>query len=194
MRLLEERIKRDGVVRGTDVLKVDKFLNHQMDVNLFMEMGKEFQRLFAGEKINKILTIEASGIGIACVVAQCFGVPVLFAKKSKTKNIAGDVYTAKVESFTHGRVYDIIVSKEFLGPEDRVLLIDDFLANGAALMGLISLVREADATLVGAGICVEKAFQPGGERIRQMGVRVESLVRVRSMSEESGVVFCTEGE
>lgn len=194
MRLLEERIKRDGVVRGTDVLKVDKFLNHQMDVNLFLEMGKEFQRLFAGEKINKILTIEASGIGIACVVAQCFGVPVLFAKKSKTKNIAGDVYTAKVESFTHGRVYDIIVSKEFLGTEDRILLIDDFLANGAALMGLISLVREANATLIGAGICVEKAFQPGGERIRQMGVRVESLARVRSMSEESGVEFCTEGE
>ena len=194
MRLLEERIRRDGVVRGTDVLKVDKFLNHQMDVNLFMEMGKEFQRLFAGEKINKILTIEASGIGIACVVAQCFGVPVLFAKKSKTKNIAGDVYTAKVESFTHGRVYDIIVSKEFLGTEDRILLIDDFLANGAALMGLISLVREANATLIGAGICVEKAFQPGGERIRQMGVRVESLARVRSMSEESGVEFCTEGE
>ncbi len=194
MRLLEERIRRDGVVRGTDVLKVDKFLNHQMDVNLFMEMGKEFQRLFAGEKINKILTIEASGIGIACVVAQCFGVPVLFAKKSKTKNIAGDVYTAKVESFTHGRVYDIIVSKEFLGTEDRILLIDDFLANGAALMGLISLVREANATLIGAGICVEKAFQPGGERIRQMGVRVESLARVHSMSEESGVEFCTEGE
>lgn len=194
VRLLEERIRRDGVVRGTDVLKVDKFLNHQMDVNLFMEMGKEFQRLFAGEKINKILTIEASGIGIACVVAQCFGVPVLFAKKSKTKNIAGDVYTAKVESFTHGRVYDIIVSKEFLGTEDRILLIDDFLANGAALMGLISLVREANATLIGAGICVEKAFQPGGERIRQMGVRVESLARVRSMSEESGVEFCTEGE
>ena len=194
VRLLEERIRRDGVVRGTDVLKVDKFLNHQMDVNLFMEMGKEFQRLFAGEKINKILTIEASGIGIACVVAQCFGVPVLFAKKSKTKNIAGDVYTAKVESFTHGRVYDIIVSKEFLGTEDRILLIDDFLANGAALMGLISLVREANATLIGAGICVEKAFQPGGERIRQMGVRVESLARVRSMSEESGVVVCTEGE
>ena len=194
VRLLEERIRRDGFVRGTDVLKVDKFLNHQMDVNLFMEMGKEFQRLFAGEKINKILTIEASGIGIACVVAQCFGVPVLFAKKSKTKNIAGDVYTAKVESFTHGRVYDIIVSKEFLGTEDRILLIDDFLANGAALMGLISLVREANATLIGAGICVEKAFQPGGERIRQMGVRVESLARVRSMSEESGVEFCTEGE
>lgn len=194
MRLLEERILRDGVVRGTDVLKVDKFLNHQMDVNLFLEMGKEFQRLFAGEKINKILTIEASGIGIACVVAQCFKVPVLFAKKSKTKNIAGDVYTAKVESFTHGRVYDIIVSKEFLGPEDRVLLIDDFLANGAALMGLISLVREANATLIGAGICVEKAFQPGGERIRQMGVRVESLARVKRMSEEHGIEFCTEGE
>ena len=190
MRLLEDRIRKDGVVKGNDVLKVDKFLNHQMDVELFTVIGKEFQRLFEGEKITKILTIEASGIGIACVAAQCFGVPVLFAKKNKTKNIAGDVYTSKVESFTHGRVYDIIVSREFLRPEDRVLLIDDFLANGAALMGLITLVREAGATLIGAGICIEKAFQPGGQRIREMGVRVESLVRVKSMSEENGIEFC----
>ncbi len=122
--------------------------------------------------------------------AQCFGVPVLFAKKNKTKNIAGDVYTSKVESFTHGKVYDIIVSREFLGPEDRVLLIDDFLANGAALMGLITLVKEAGAVLVGAGICVEKAFQPGGQRIRDMGIRVESLARIKSMSEENGIEFC----
>jgi xanthine phosphoribosyltransferase len=190
MRLLEDRIRKDGVVKGNDVLKVDKFLNHQMDVELFTEIGKEFQRLFEGEKITKILTIEASGIGIACVAAQCFGVPVLFAKKNKTKNIAGDVYTSKVESFTHGRVYDIIVSREFLRPEDRVLLIDDFLANGAALMGLITLVREAGATLIVAGICIEKAFQPGGQRIREMGVRVESLARVKSMSEENGIEFC----
>lgn len=190
MRLLEDRIRKDGVVKGNDVLKVDKFLNHQMDVELFTEIGKEFQRLFEGEKITKILTIEASGIGIACVAAQCFGVPVLFAKKNKTKNIAGDVYTSKVESFTHGRVYDIIVSREFLRPEDRVLLIDDFLANGAALMGLIALVREAGATLIGAGICIEKAFQPGGQRIREMGVRVELLARVKSMSEENGIEFC----
>ncbi len=190
MRLLEERIRKDGVIKGNEVLKVDKFLNHQMDVELFTEIGKEFQRLFEGEKITKILTIEASGIGIACVAAQCFGVPVLFAKKNKTKNIAGDVYTSKVESFTHGRVYDIIVSKEFLKAEDRVLLIDDFLANGAALMGLITLVREAGATVNGAGICIEKAFQPGGQRIREMGVRVESLARVKSMSEENGIEFC----
>ena len=190
MKLMEERIRRDGVVKGNDVLKVDKFLNHQMDVELFDEIGREFRRLFEGEKITKILTIEASGIGIACVTAQCFGVPVLFAKKNKTKNIAGDVYTSEVESFTHGKVYDIIVSREFLGPEDRVLLIDDFLANGAALMGLITLVKEAGAVLVGAGICVEKAFQPGGQRIRDMGIRVESLARIKSMSEESGIEFC----
>ncbi len=189
MRLLEERIRKDGIVKGNDVLKVDRFLNHQMDVELFTEIGEEFRRLYAGEEITKILTIEASGIGIACVAAQCFKVPVLFAKKNKTKNIAGDVYTSKVESFTHGRVYDIIVSKEFLRPEDKVLLIDDFLANGAALMGLITLVEEAGAKLVGAGICVEKAFQPGGQRIRDMGIRVESLARIKSMSEEDGIEF-----
>jgi len=189
VKLLEQRIREDGVMEGEDVLKVDSFLNHQMDVSLFAEMGKEWARLFAGENVTKILTIEASGIGIACVVAQQFGVPVLFAKKNKTKNIAGEVYSAQVESFTHGRVYDIIVSKKFLGPGDRVLLIDDFLANGAALQGLIKLVRDSGATLVGAGIAVEKAFQPGGEMIRSMGVRVESLARIKSMSSK-GIEFC----
>ncbi|OUN20699.1 xanthine phosphoribosyltransferase [Pseudoflavonifractor sp. An85] len=189
MKLLEQRIREDGVMEGEDVLKVDSFLNHQMDVSLFAEMGKEWARLFAGDNVTKILTIEASGIGIACVVAQQFGVPVLFAKKNKTKNIAGEVYSAQVESFTHGRVYDIIVSKKFLGPGDRVLLIDDFLANGAALQGLIKLVRDSGATLVGAGIAVEKAFQPGGEMIRNMGVRVESLARIKSMSSK-GIEFC----
>ena len=186
---MEQRILEDGVMEGEDVLKVDSFLNHQMDVALFAEMGKEWARLFAQDNVTKILTIEASGIGIACVVAQQFGVPVLFAKKNKTKNIAGEVYSAQVESFTHGRVYDIIVSKKFLGPGDRVLLIDDFLANGAALQGLIKLVRDSGATLVGAGIAVEKAFQPGGELIRSMGVRVESLARIKSMSSQ-GIEFC----
>ena len=190
MELLKERIRRDGKVKGTDVLKVDSFLNHQMDVKLFQDMGREFLRLFGDCGVTKILTIEASGIGIACVAAQFFDCPVIFAKKNKTKNIAGDVYTSKVESFTHGRVYDIIVAKEFLLPEDRVLIIDDFLANGSALQGLINLVRDAGATLVGAGIAVEKAFQPGGDLIRSMGVRVESLARVKAMSVEGGVEFC----
>ena len=190
MRLLEERIRKDGVIKGNEVLKVDKFLNHQMDVELFTEIGKEFQRLFEGEKITKILTIEASGIGIACVAAQCFGVPVLFAKKNKTKNIAGDVYTSKVESFTHGRVYDIIVSKEFLKAEDRVLLIDDFLANGKALEGLIELVEVSGAELAGAGIVIEKGFQAGGDALRARGVRLESLAVVEHMEEETGgIVF-----
>ena len=190
MELLEARIRRDGKIRGGDVLKVDSFLNHQMDVELFNQIGQEFYRLFGGCGVNKILTIEASGIGIACITAQYFHCPVIFAKKNKTKNIAGDVYTSKVEFFTHGKVYDIIVSKEFLLPSDRVLLIDDFLANGSALQGLIQLVRAAGAGLVGAGICVEKAFQPGGDMIRGMGVRVESLARIASMSEEEGVTFC----
>ena len=189
MELLKERIRRDGKVKGTDVLKVDSFLNHQMDVELFAEIGKEFKRRFAGCEINKILTIEASGIGIACVVAQYFHCPVIFAKKTQTKNIAGEVYTSKVESFTHGRVYDIIVAKEFLGPGDRVLIIDDFLANGAALMGLSKLVEDAGATLVGAGIVIEKAFQPGGDRLRAKGLRIEALARVQSMNEETGVTF-----
>ena len=191
MKKLEERIRRDGTIRGTEVLKVDRFLNHQMDIALINEIGQEFYRIFQGNNVTKILTIEASGIGIACLTAQFFQVPVIFAKKNKTKNIAGDVYTSKVASFTHGRVYDIIVSKEFLGPEDRVLLIDDFLANGSALQGLINLVRDAGATLIGAGICVEKAFQPGGDLIRSMGVRVESLARVKSMDEAThSIEFC----
>ena len=189
MNFLEERIAKDGVVKEGNVLKVDSFLNHQMDIELFDEMGAEFKRRFANENINKILTIEASGIGIACVVAQYFHCPVIFAKKTQTKNIAGEVYTSKVESFTHGRVYDIIVAKEFLGPGDKVLLIDDFLANGAALEGLAQLVKDAGAELVGAGIVIEKAFQPGGDRLRAKGLRIEALARVQSMNEETGVTF-----
>ena len=189
MELLEQRIRRDGTVKGTDVLKVDSFLNHQMDVELFAEIGREFLRRFDGCGVNKILTIEASGIGIACVTAQFFHCPVIFAKKTQTKNIDGAVYSTKVESFTHGRVYDVIVSKKFLGPEDKVLIIDDFLANGAALEGLIDLVHQAGARLAGAGIVIEKAFQPGGDRLRAQGVRVESLARIQSMSEETGVEF-----
>lgn len=189
MRILEERIKKDGVVKAGGVLKVDSFLNHQMDVDFFGELAKEFWRLYGDCGATKILTIEASGIGIACITAQLFHVPVIFAKKTKTKNIAGEVYKSSVESFTHGTVYDVIVSKEFLQPEDRVLLIDDFLANGKALLGLIALVQEAGAALVGAGIVVEKAFQPGGELVRSRGVRVESLAKISSMDEKGGVIF-----
>ena len=186
MQLLKDRIRKDGIVREGGVLKVDSFLNHQMDIELFEEIGKEFRRRFEGEEINKILTIEASGIGIACIVAQYFHVPVVFAKKTKTKNIAGDVYTSRVESYTHGRVYDIIVSKDFLGPEDKVLLIDDFLANGKALEGLAQLVQDAGATLVGAGIIIEKGFQRGGDVIREKGIHLESLAIVESMDPTTG--------
>jgi len=189
MELLKQRIREQGQVRSSEVLKVDSFLNHQMDVTLFAEMGKEFHRLFSSSGVNKILTIEASGIGIACVAAQYFGCPVVFAKKSRSSNLADDVYSAPVTSFTHGNTYQAIVSREYLGPEDRVLVIDDFLAMGEALRGLFSLVEQAGATLVGAGIAVEKAFQPGGDQIRAMGIRVESLARVKSMSED-GVEFC----
>lgn len=190
MQILKERIKKDGVIKSGNVLKVDRFLNHQMDVELFAEIGRELKRRFSDCEINKILTIEASGIGIACIVAQSFGCPVVFAKKNKTKNIAGEVYTSKVESFTHGRVYDIIVSKEFLGPDDKVLLIDDFLANGKAMEGLIDLVKESGAQLVGAGIVIEKGFQRGGDVIRSKGVRLESLAIVESMDEKTGeIVF-----
>lgn len=188
MQLLKDRIRKDGKIKGGNVLKVDSFLNHQMDIKLFEEIGKEFKRRFADAEVNKILTIEASGIGIACVVAQYFDVPVLFAKKNKTKNIAGDVYTSQVESFTHGRVYDIIVSKEFLGKGDKVLLIDDFLANGKALEGLAKLVKDSGAELVGAGIVIEKGFQPGGDNLRKQGIRLESLAIVDSMDEEKGTI------
>ena len=188
MQLLKDRIRKDGKIKEGNVLKVDSFLNHQMDTDLFVEIGKEFKRRFADCEINKILTIEASGIGIACVVAQQFHVPVVFAKKTKTKNIAGDVYTSKVESYTHGRVYDIIVSKEFLGKGDKVLLIDDFLANGKALEGLAALVEASGAELVGAGIVIEKGFQVGGDIIRSKGIHLESLAIVDSMDEETGTI------
>lgn len=189
MELLKERIRKDGKIRGTEVLKVDSFLNHQMDVDLFDEIGAEFKRRFADCEVNKILTIEASGIGIACLAARHFHCPVVFAKKSQSRNISPDVYTAKVESFTHGKVYDVVVSKEYLNPGDKVLLMDDFLANGEALRGLAKLVNDAGAELVGAGIVIEKAFQPGGDDLRAQGMRVESLARVAAMSETDGITF-----
>lgn len=189
MQLLKDRIKKDGKVKEGNILKVDSFLNHQMDTMLFSELGKEFKRRFANFEINKILTIEASGIGIACIAAQHFNVPVVFAKKSRTKNIAGDVYTSKVESFTHGKVYDIMVSKDFLQPEDKVLIIDDFLAEGSALIGLSNLVIESKAQLVGAGIVIEKGFQEGGKRVRERGIRLESLAIIESMDEKNGITF-----
>ena len=190
MKLLEDRIRRDGVVKEGNVLKVDRFLNHQMDIELFQEIGKEFKRRFANENVNKILTIEASGIGIACIAAESFHVPVVFAKKTQTKNIAGEVYTTQVESFTHGRIYDIIVSKEFLGKGDRVLLIDDFLANGKDLEGLAQLVQDSGAELVGAGVVIEKGFQRGGDAIRAKGIHLESLAIVESMNDKTGeIVF-----
>jgi xanthine phosphoribosyltransferase len=186
--LLEERIRRDGVVKSEGVLKVDGFLNHQMDINLFNEMGKELKRLFADAPINKILTIEASGIGIAAVVAQHFNVPVVFAKKSQSINLDGDVYSTKIQSFTHQRIYDVIVSKKFLNADDHVLLIDDFLANGCALNGLIDLVEDAGATVEGIGIAVEKGFQPGGDDLRRRGYHLESLAIVQSMNPETGEI------
>ena len=189
MKLLEDRIRKDGVVKEGNVLKVDRFLNHQMDIELFQEIGKEFKRRFANENVNKILTIEASGIGIACVAAESFHVPVVFAKKTQTKNIAGEVYRTQVESFTHGRIYDIIVSKEFLGKGDRVLLIDDFLANGKALEGLAQLVQDSGAELVGAGIVIEKGFQRGGDVIRAKGIHLESLAIVDGMNDKTGEII-----
>ncbi len=192
MKLLEERILKDGKVGASNVLKVDSFVNHQIDVKFLSKLGKEFHRRFANCGVNKILTIEASGIGIACLTAEYFDVPVVFAKKTKTNNIYADVYTSKVESYTHGTTYDIVVSKQFLRPEDHVLIIDDFLAKGSALKGLIELIEHAGATVVGAGIVIEKAYQPGGDLIRSMGIRVESLARIASMSEEDGVKFVEE--
>lgn len=189
MKLLEDRILKDGIVKEGNILKADSFLNHQMDVGLFDEMGKEWKRLFAGTPVNKILTIEASGIGVACSAARSFNVPVVFAKKTQSLNIDGEVYSAKIESFTHRRVYDVIVSKKFLGPEDHVLIIDDFLANGKALEGLIRIVESAGAVTEGVGIAIEKGFQPGGALIRKKGVRVESLAVIESMDVKTGVTF-----
>ena len=191
LKLLEDRIVKDGIVKPGNVLKVDSFLNHQMDISLFNDMGKEFKRLFNDTPISKILTIEASGIGIACVAAQYFdNVPVVFAKKSQTVNIDGEVYSTKIESFTHKRVYDVIISKKYLSSKDHVLIIDDFLANGCALNGLLDIAQKAGATVEGVGIAVEKGFQRGGELIRQKGIRVESLAIIESMDADSGnIVF-----
>ena len=188
MKLLEEKIVNDGVIKSGNVLKVDSFLNHQIDVPFVAELGKELKRLFADRNITKILTIEASGIGIACVAAQHFHVPVVFAKKSQSVNIDGEVYSTKIESFTHKRVYDVIVSKKFLHPEDHILIIDDFLANGCALEGLIDIVNKAGASVEGVGIAVEKGFQKGGDLIRSKGIRVESLAIVESMDDKTGEI------
>ncbi len=188
MKILEDRIRKDGIVKAGNVLKVDSFLNHQMDVELFNEMGREFKRLFAQAPINKILTIEASGIGIACIVAQHFQVPVVFAKKTQSINIDGEVYSTKVESFTHKRVYDVIVSKKYIQPSDHVLIIDDFLANGCAVRGLIDMIQSAGATVEGVGIAIEKGQQSGGRQLRQDGIRVESLAIIESMDETTGEI------
>ena len=186
MELLKERILKDGIVKPGNVLKVDSFLNHQMDIPFINELGKEFKRIFADAPINKILTIEASGIGIACIVAQYFNVPVVFAKKAQSLNLDGEMYTTKVESFTHKKVDDVILSKKYLGPEDHVLIIDDFLANGCALQGLIQIVQAAGATVEGIGIAIEKGFQSGGRIIRNLGFQLESLAIVDGMDAETG--------
>lgn len=190
MKLLEDRILKDGHIGTDNVLKVDSFLNHQIDVSFVCELGKEFYRLFKDENITKILTIEASGIGIACLAAQYFGVPVVFAKKTKTINIYSDTYNATVHSYTHKRDYDIVVSKEFLSKEDNVLIIDDFLAKGSALTALLMLIEKAGAKTAGAGIVIEKAYQGGGNLVRDMGIRVESLAKIKSISKKDGIVFC----
>lgn len=189
MKLLQERIVKDGQIEAGNILKVDSFLNHQIDVSLLEEIGKEFHRQFAGQTVNKILTIEASGIAIACIAARYFQVPVVFAKKTRSLNIAGDVYTAKVESFTHKNTNDIIVSKKFLSPGDRILIVDDFLANGKAILGLAKLVEQAGATLVGAGVVIEKGVQDGGKRIREAGIDLRSLAIVEEMDTEHGIRF-----
>jgi xanthine phosphoribosyltransferase len=190
VQLLEDRIRRDGNIKPGNVLKVDSFLNHNMDVDLFNEMGKEFRRLFPSDRITKILTIESSGIGIACIAAQYFHVPVVFAKKSQSINLDGEQYVTKIQSFTHKRIYDVIVAKKYLNENDHVLIIDDFLANGCAVAGLIEIVESAGATIEGVGIAVEKGFQEGGKMLRAKGLRVESLAIVESMDAETGeIVF-----
>lgn len=189
MKILEERILKDGMVKEGNVLKVDSFLNHQMDIDLFNEMGKEFQKRFAGKTINKILTIEASGIGIACITAQHFQVPVVFAKKAKSINLEGEMYVAEVESFTHKCKNNVIVAQKFLSPQDHVLIIDDFLANGCALQGLIQIVQSAGASVEGIGIGIEKGFQPGGQIIRNLGLQLESLAIVEGMDTLSGDIY-----
>ncbi len=189
MKALEEKINAEGIIAEGNILKVGSFLNHQIDVPFMNEVGKEFYRLYKEDGVNKILTIEASGIGIACLAAQYFNVPVVFAKKSKSKNLTDDCYVTEVESFTHKNTNQVIVEKRFIQPEDRILILDDFLAKGNALRGLIQLIQDAGATVVGAGIVIEKAYQDGGKNIRDMGIRVESLARIQSMSPEGGCVF-----
>jgi len=188
MNFLEEKIVKDGIVKEGNVLKVDSFLNHQMDIDLFNKMGEEWKKRFEGKNINKILTIEASGIGIACIVAQHFNVPVVFAKKAKSINLEGEMYTAEVESFTHKNKNQVIVAKKFLNEGDHVLLIDDFLANGCALQGLIQIVQSAGATVEGIGIAIEKGFQQGGTIIRNLGFQLESLAIVDDMNCETGEI------
>ena len=194
MNFLEERILKDGIIKEGNVLKVDSFLNHQMDIDLFNEIGREFKKRFEGKEINKILTIEASGIGIACIAAQHFHVPVVFAKKSQSINLEGEMLVAEVESFTHKCKNNVIVAKKFLSPEDKVLIIDDFLANGKALEGLAALVRDSGAQLVGAGIVIEKGFQVGGDLLRSEGIRLESLAIVESMDEETQTIVFRDDE
>lgn len=190
MQLLKERIVKDGKVFAGNVLKVDSFLNHQLDVNLLDEMGRELKHLFKDSRITKVLTIEASGIGVGCMIAKHFDCPLLFAKKTKTLNIKGDVYTSKVESFTHQCTYDIIVSKDFLNENDTVLIVDDFLAKGNALIGLIDIVNQSGAKLAGCGIAIEKGFQGGGDKLREQGIRVESMAIVEEMDDKTGkIVF-----
>ncbi len=188
MKLLKDRILKDGTVMPGNVLKVDSFLNHQMDIDFLNEIGKEFRRRFSDVPVTKIVTIEASGIGIACITAQYFHVPVVFAKKSRTKNLDDELYTAKVQSFTHNMLYDVVLSRKYLGPEDHVLIIDDFLAKGCALKGLMDIVKEAGAVLEGAGIVIEKGFQEGGRDLREKGIRLESLAIIESMS-DTGLTF-----
>ena len=188
MQLLEERIRKDGQIREGNVLKVDSFLNHQIDIDLCNEIGREFRRLFPGDRITKILTIEASGIGIACITAQYFHVPVVFAKKSQSINLDVDMYTAQVESYTHKRTYDVILSRKFLTEKDRVLIVDDFLANGCAAAGLVELVHSAGAAVEGVGIVIEKGFQKGGRMLRERGIRVESLAIVEAMEPATGTI------
>ena len=190
MKLLEDKILNDGAIKKGNVLKVDGFLNHQIDVPFVQELGKEFKRLFADKPINKILTIEASGIGIACIVATYFQVPVVFAKKTSGSNMDKDVYFTQIYSYTHSKMNDVVVSKRFLGPDDKVLIIDDFLANGAAIEGLIDIVRQAGGTVEGVGIAIEKGFQGGGDRMRAKGIRVESLAIIEKMnSDDHSIVF-----
>lgn len=194
MQLLKDRIRKEGHIAPGGVLKVDSFLNHQIDIELYNEIGKEFKRLFSDIPVDKILTVEASGIGIACIAAQYFSVPVVFAKKSKSKNIDGGVFSSPVHSFTHGKTYDVMVSVKFLKPDENVLIIDDFLANGKAALGLVDIVHQAGANVTGVGIVIEKGFQKGGAKLRQMELNLKSLAVIRSMDDDGNLVFEDEPE